>query len=285
VLFQEKDSGIFKIAYPDGQIGILAVMQPAAPNVAVDWAVSANRQHIVWSVTQHQDSLVYSDLYLGDFKGSKTLALHTSSTQGVGTRPLALTDDATTVFYTRRTDLFEPRARFPVEDNVYRLDVTSGQSTPLPICPAIPCAAAAVSQDGRLLGSLEATGQGGFRLRLRDLSINVDSLIDSTQTGQEEAGSLVISPEDRVAVFTTAHDAGKGRYQYTLVLADLVRHEQRVLTTTRTDYLRAAAFLAKDSAVLLVGDSGSYKLSFDGGSLVQVSDYVYLGSIPPDHTP
>jgi hypothetical protein len=279
VLFQEKDTGIFKIAYPDGQVGILAAMQPAAPNVVVDWAVSANRQHIVWSVTQRQDSLVYSDLYLGDSKGSKTLALHTSSTQSVGAMPLALTDDAATIFYTRRADLFAPRPLFLSADNVFRLDVASGQSAPLTVSNTCPCAVA-FSQDGRLFGALEPTGQGGFNLHLWDLSINVDWLVNTTQTGQEQAGALAISPESRVAVYTTAHDVGKGRYQYTLVLADLGQREQHVLTSTRSDNLRVAAFLVKDSAVLLVGNGGSYKLSFNGGTLLQVSSYVFLGSIP-----
>src|SRR5262249_41736655 len=44
VLFQESDTRLMKIAYPDGRVELFTPMQPSGPNLRIEWVVSENRE-------------------------------------------------------------------------------------------------------------------------------------------------------------------------------------------------------------------------------------------------
>ena len=95
----------------------------------------------------------------------------------------------------------------------------------------------------------------------------------------------MLSPDGSLAIYTSARGVrpvrGGAPERYALVLADLTRHEQRLMTDALPDNLRAVAFERDNSAVLVVGvdKDGTYKLSLKDGTLVPVSAYTYLGTI------
>jgi hypothetical protein len=127
VLFQENETGAIKIAYPDGRIELYPAIQPPDPKAAVNWIVSTDRKRIAWSVSKMSGTSTLSDLYTALSDGSdKKLVLHTSSTKNLIVVPLLITNDGTSVFYSRQIGTPGIYQLFPVAGDAFQLDVASG---------------------------------------------------------------------------------------------------------------------------------------------------------------
>ena len=168
VLFQENETGAIKVAYPDGRIVLHTAMQPTG-GAALTWVTSADRRRLAWSVSQRTNTSLLSDLYVAGSDGAeKKLALHTSSTRNIDTFPLAITDDGATVFYSRQVIAQKDYQLFPAFEDIFKLDVATGQTTQLPAGCACPVG---ISPDGRRFARLEpAADQKGFGVRIWDLA-------------------------------------------------------------------------------------------------------------------
>jgi hypothetical protein len=286
VLFQENDTGLIKIAYPDGRIELHSAMQPTGANQTINWVASANHSRIAWSVSQRTGTSLLSDLFVAESSGGdKKLVLHTSSTRNVDTLPLAVTDDGATVFYSRQDNTQKLYQLFPLPGDVFSLDVQSGKTTELPAKSPCVCAVG-FSPDGRRFGRLEpSTDPKGFGVRLWDLSIQADTPIKAPGIAHTQAGYLSIARDGSLAIYTSARGLPPARgvppERYALILVDVARHEQRLMTDPLVSNLRPVAFEPDNSAVLVVGvdKDGTYKLSVKDGTLLQVSAYTFLGTI------
>ncbi len=284
VLFQENDTHAIKVAYPDGRIALHTAMQPPSPDAALNWVTSADHRRIAWSVSQRTSTSLLSDLYVAMSDGSdKKLALHTSSTKNVDTIPLAITDDGATVFYSRQVSEQKNYQLFPVAGDVFKLDVASGQAAQL---PAGCACAVGFSPDGRRFARLEPSAdQKGFGVRIWDLSIKGDIQIQPSGIAHTQAGYLILSRDGSVAMYTSARGIAPAKgvppERYALMLVDLARRDQRLLTDPLVSSLRAVSFDPDNTAALVVGvdKDGTYKLSLKDGTLLQVSAYTFLGTI------
>jgi hypothetical protein len=284
VIFQEAATGIVRIATPDGRAAIFAAIQPVLPGVSVEWAVSPHRTRIAWTVTVGGAGAMVSDLYIAQASGEDTrLALHTTSTQGLGVLPLMVADDGAHVFYTRRTDLLEARPVPLTVEDVFRLDVATGLSDLLPEAEGCPCPVA-FSADGIQFARLEPLAQSGFVLRMWDLPSGLETLIAPPRLGAgaafDRGGATLILPDGRRALYTAAR--GTTQPRNALILAEAGRPEQRVITDRLPAFLRPVDYLPGSNAVLLIGSDGegTYKVSLEDGAIVRVSAYTYLGQIP-----
>jgi hypothetical protein len=285
VLFQENETGAIKIAYPDGRIELYPAIQPPDPKAAVNWIVSTDRKRIAWSVSKMSGTSTLSDLYTALSDGSdKKLVLHTSSTKNLIVVPLLITNDGTSVFYSRQIGTPGIYQLFPVAGDAFQLDVASGRATQLPDQARCACAVA-FSPDGRLFARLETTAGNGFGLRVWDLSIKVSTPIQPSQLPHTQAGYLILSHDGALAMYTSARGVppakGVPPERYALVLVDVVQREQRLMTEALPNNLRAVEFESDNSAVLVVGvdKDGTYKLSLKDKTLLAVSAYTYLGTI------
>jgi hypothetical protein len=285
VLFQENTSGAIKVAYPSGQIEPFDALQPSKPDSTVRWVVSANRKHIVWTITQMTNNTLLNDLYTANSDGSeKKPVLHTSSTRNIDTVPLSITNDGLIVFYSRQPKTPGDYRLFPVAGDIFLVDVITGQTGPLPDEAKCACAVT-FSADGHLFARLETNGGNGFGLRLWDLSINLSTAVAAPALSHTQAGYPLLSREGGLVIYTSARGVSPARgvppERFVLVLADISKREQKVLTAPLVNNLRAVAFEPDNSAVLLVGvdKDGTYKLSLKDGTLLQVSAYTFLGTL------
>jgi hypothetical protein len=284
VLYQEDDSGTIMVAYPDGRKAAYPAIQPPDPKATVNWVISPDRKRIAWAVSQLSETTLLSDLFVADIDGGgKKLALHTSSTKNIDTIPLALTNDGGTVFYSRQSSVPRNYQLFPVAGDVFRLDVASGQATQLPDNAKCACAVG-FTADGARFERLEATAQG-FAARLWDLAAKIDTPIGAPGISHTQAGYLVLSRDGNMAMYTSARGVppakGVPPERYALILIDVARREQRLMTPALVNKLRAVTFAPDNSAVLVVGadKDGTFKLSLQDGTLLQVSPYTFLGTI------
>ncbi|GEM_PF-1023040 len=284
VLYQEDDGGVIMVAYPDGRKAAHPAIQPPDSKATINWVVSPDRKRIAWTVSQLSQTTLLSDLFVASIDGSgKKLALHTSSTKNIETVPLALTNDGGTVFYSRQSSVSRDYQLFQVSGDVFRLDVASGQATQLPDNAKCACAVG-FTPDGARFERLEATPQG-FAARLWDLAAKIDTPIAAPGISHTQAGYLVLSRDGNLAVYTSARGVppakGVPPERYALILIDVARREQRLMTPALVNKLRAVSFAPDNSAVLVVGTDkdGTYKLSVQDGTLLQVSPYTFLGTI------
>src|SRR5258708_18195716 len=130
VLFQEIGTNAVKIAYPDGRIEAFSVIPTPDPKSNITWVVSADRKRIAWAVSLVQQPSLLSDLYTSSVDGNdKKLALHTSSTKGIDTFPLADSNDGTKIYYARQGPDKLLYQLFPTTTDLFSLAVPSGEAT------------------------------------------------------------------------------------------------------------------------------------------------------------
>jgi hypothetical protein len=285
VLFQENGMKAAKVAYPDGHIESFPAIQLPDPKATVNWVTSANGEHIVWAISQGQEQSILSDLYVADSDGSgKKLLLHTSSTKGIDTIPLAISDNGSSVFYARQGQSADSYQLFPTASDVYGLDVTAGTPTQLPGKTECSCAVA-FAANGKLFARLETSDAGGFGVHLWNFAINTDSQIPPLGLADKQAGWMLLSHDGNLLIYTTARGVppakGVPPERYAVVLVDIGQHTQRVLIEGLKVNLRPVAFERGNGVVVLAGtdSDGTYKLTLKDGTLLQVSAYTFLGSV------
>jgi hypothetical protein len=224
-------------------------------------------------------------MYLAAADGSNPkLILHSSSTKGIQTVPLAVTSEGATVFYARSAPDKRAYGLFPVATDVYSLDVASGQTTEMPGKTDCTCAVA-FSSNGSILARLESAGSQDFAVHIYNLGLKTDTLIAAPGLPNLQAGNLLVSDDNRLIAYTSARGVppakGVPAERYAIVVADLGQRAQRVVIDSLKNNLQPVAFEHDDSALILVGaaSDGTYKLSLSGKTLLQVSAYTYLGRI------
>ncbi|MHB8630256.1 MAG: TolB-like translocation protein [Aggregatilineales bacterium] len=290
LVFRDK-TGTANEAYPDGHIAPLNFIGTAPSGGSIRWAVSPDHSWIVWVIAHTEAGSLLSDLYVARADGTgKQLALHTSSSKGLGLRPLAITNDGSAAFYSRQADSANAVNTYLVAPDVYQVTTAAGQPVQLPGEPRCPCTAA-FSADGRLFFRLESTAHG-FAAHFVDLSANpAANSPGNTEVRLDppgliagfsivQAGDALLSDKGNLAVYSVASGAlGTKAAQYALILADATQRQQRVIVPPRSERLRPVAFAP--NALILVGadKDGTYRLWLPDGTLTPLSADTYLGTL------
>jgi hypothetical protein len=284
VLFQEAGSGFAKVVFPNGNAILNSWIPPETPNTHIEWVVSENKQWILWSVTQSQGSTFSNSLFIAGIDGSNVQQLlQAAPNESTGILPLVVANTGTLAFYSRQNPESAPYQLFPAIDNIFKVDVVAGASVPLAGEPKCACGAV-ISDDGKLFARLEpAPDQQGFDLRLWNVDINTDTLIDAPDISHLQSGYVLISPDGTKAVYSSARGKPPGKgvpaERYVLILADFQQRTQRILTEPSPDALRAIAFTTNNRAIIAVGvgKNGTYKILLESGTVTQESNYTFLG--------
>jgi len=280
-------SGAIHLARPDSK----SISLPAFPQIttsrSVDWVVSSDLRVLAWSVTEQREGQVYSDVYTLNLTNTSTaqkLVLHTSSTQGIGILPLAISTDGNTLVYARRDDLFTERPTSLPIGAGFRLNVPSGDTQPLPDGAGCPCITA-FSVESRSFARLEVSGQRGsptgYNAHVWNWTTNSEQTVNALPPAQSTirgSALMVLSQDGRLGAYVAARDTTTLR-PYTVMLVDLQVGKQRILLANLRDSLRPVGFSTDGTALMLLGvdKSGTYKIPLSGGSIVQVSTYSWLG--------
>ncbi|MEP7287011.1 MAG: hypothetical protein ABI947_14745 [Chloroflexota bacterium] len=286
VLYLENDTKAIKIAYPNGRTDPFPAIEVNNAKAQVDWVVSPNGKQIAWTVSLAGEQSLLSDLFVAGADGSaKKLVLHTSSTKGVDTIPLAVTDDGTQVFYARQTRDPQAYQLFATASDVFSVDIASGQPTELPGKTECLCALGFAANGHPFVRLQPAGDSGGFDALILDPSIKLETQISAPQLTHRQAGNLLMSRDGGTIIYTSARGVppakGVPPEQYAVIVADVSRREQHVVVAPQKINLRPIAFEHGNTVAILVnadGD-GTYKLSLKDGNLLPVSAYTFLGTI------
>jgi hypothetical protein len=280
VLFRAADTRDALVALPNGDIALHPYIPRPNDQTVTHWVASANSKWLAWAFTMRTERGTISDLFIVEgLIGENRMALHTTSTRGLGILPLAVSDDGAYIFYTRRTDLFEdlpPILDLPVE-SVLRLHVESGEALALPDSPACPCLMA-FSPDGRRALRLAATSDG-ITINLIELNGLIEQTIGALR-GYERPHYPVFAADGKKALFRLSRSSGRTRSA--LALADFTAREARLLTETPPEPLRPLMITARGDTALLLSLSapGTFKMTLADGTIARVSADSYLGTLP-----
>jgi hypothetical protein len=290
VIFRTK-TGSASEAYPDGHTASLDFTGSTPIGGTIRWSVSGNHSWIAWAVAHTEAGSLLSDLFVARADGTmKQLTLHTSSSTGLSLRPLAVTNDGTTVFYSRQADVTNAANSYPVASEVFQVTVANGQFAALPGEPRCPCGAA-FSTDGRLFFRLESTAYG-FAAHFIDLSaysasnpagtadVRLDPAPPIAGYSIVQAGDALESDKGNLGVYAVASGVLDTKFtQYALILADATRHQQLVILPPRASRLRPVAFAPNTVILVDVDKDGTYRLWLPDKTLTQLSADSYLGTL------
>jgi hypothetical protein len=282
VIYEEAETGAIKIAFPNGQTGFFALMPNHNSQSRVFWAVAADKQSVVWSVTIQGASGLSSDLFVADaLGGNKRLVLHTSSTSGIGLYPLLISGqgDGQAIFYSRRDDLFAANFTdsFLQTGDVYRLQLSSGDTATLPSAEGCPCPVG-LSASGQDFVRAIATGRGGYDLylwRLEAGAASAPTRIPANQQGQSGAGGFFFNPAGDALFFTTIRAPAGVRAEYSLMWAVASSGQQKLLVGQLRSEVRVVASFNALLATSAARD-GTYKIIGSAGLFVTVSALTLL---------
>jgi hypothetical protein len=125
-----------------------------------------------------------------------------------------------------------------------------------------------------------------FDVRVFNLDKAYDaSIAAERRSGFTQAGSIVIAPNGRYAVYALAEIAQMGtpeqRVRTVFMLIDLVTMTQQPLTEPITTFVRPTAWTEDNSAVIFTSpqQDGTWKITLQDRRLNKIAEPTYLGAL------
>lgn len=273
VIYEKAQTGAIMLAHADGILEPHPFIRRGVDTAAVRWAVSPDGQAIGW-VLVSQSGVSQAFVAWADGRDQRQLPISTP-TPPLELYPLALTDGMALFFYdAAHTPAADP---YDVFAHLAGYNVQGDAFFPLSGEPNCPCAAA-ISPDGRIYARLEADGGSGpFALHLWDLPTGAEIRIPPPEVSLAYAGDLILNRSGTLAAYSAANDPQAALSA--LLVVDAALQTQTVALDPGPDRYRPLAFIDGDTALLLAGADGTYKLDLTTGDLRHVSPARYLGTV------
>ena len=277
-----------KLIKPDGVIREHPFITMTSADYRLDWTVSNDRRQIAWSVSQRSaDQQLTTTIMLADQSGSQIRQLLVYGPRpGIRLLPVAFDADGATLYIDVHADGAERAAPFARRSNLFALDF-GGPGVVTRLLPGDAPCFCAVGFGKDLMLRLAPSGEpDSTQVEIYDIRSGAARVIAPVARGDyNEAGNLLLSPDDTLAVYAltraSGYRAGEQEPRTVLVLADLVNARQRVLGDALPALARPLLWTEDNSAVLytLEGHDGVWKLRLADGAMVKVADATYLGML------
>lgn len=287
VIFLDTRERQVKLAKADGVIRDHPFIHINAETQSVDWAVSQDKDWIVWSVSREvEDGQLITATWLADIAGSEIRELLVyGPREGVQLLPISFGASEREVLmeanamgsdglspYTRRTGLFT-------------LALSDGELATRAL-PGDPTCYCAVGFGANLMLRLAPNRElNGLDVEIYDLAGGERQVIPALSRGNyREGGNILVSADGKQAVYALSHvpaaDAGD-EIRTLLIHVDIEGGRQRIASSPIPDIIRPLRFGADNRiALIAMGQSdATYKLDLEDGRLVEVADALYLGQL------
>ena len=288
VIFFDTVEKRVKLVRSDGIIRDHPFIKITADGHRVDWAVSRDGAHIVWTISREveTDKLITAT-WLADVAGAEIRELLVYGPRaGIQLLPIDFGANRGEIFmevhadgsenlspYTRRTGLFSLLA---LEDEL----VTRA----LPGDLACFCA---VGFGANLMLRLAPNPEmSGLDVEIYRLDGGEPKVIPALSRGNySDAGNILLSADGKHAVYALSQIRESGEasddIRSVLVHVDIENLRQRIAGGPIADLLRPLSFTDENRAVLITTQRGdaTWKIDLAGGSVVEVAEAVYLGQL------
>lgn len=251
----------------------------------IDWATSDDNRLIAWTLTYGPPEAITTVTRVLTSDGTGPHEILSDGPQtGVRVLPIAFSEDGQSLYVDMYPDGLERYVAYSQYAGLHRLDIETGELTPLPDEPGCFCGAG-IRGDAFVRLSLNSD-PSGFDVRYYNLSSDRAATIAAQQFNNfTQAGDVLLTADGQLAVYALSDVADFGTQQQSIrtvfMLVDLRTMTQRPLTEPITTYVHPLQWTEDNSAILFtsVQNNGTWKISLDTGLLQKVAEATFLGSI------
>jgi hypothetical protein len=285
VMFYDVTLSRVRLAGPEGGVIDHPFIQPQANTRRIDWLLSPNADHIIWTLTTGNPNALSTVTMFADVDGSDTRQLLVDGPRdGIRAMPVAFSPDGATLYMDYQPDSIGELTPFRQYAGLFAVDIASGNSIMLPDEPGCFCGAGLGG--GKFLRMTLTSDLRGFDARLYDLPDGPGSLIPALNlVGFTQSGDVLMAADGSRAVYALAQITNFGTAAMStrtvFVLVDLENRTQTALTQPLDTFVRPLAWTDENSAILLTSPTleGTWKINLSDGNLVRIAGATYIGLI------
>ena len=290
ILFLDRSLGQVMLAHPNGELLPHPFIQPNTNTAYVEWVVDDATQQIAWTFTQRTNTgelLTLTTLAYWDGTNPRVL-LEDVPRRGVRAMPLAFINNQSALLMDYQPDQIGALTPYDEFAGLFQVRFdTPNQAEFLPNEPGCYCAGDLHEQ---LLVRLSLSEDlSGFEVHIHNLfTQNSITLPPVRLNGFTHAGDLMISPDERVALFALAQVERFGSAEQTLktayVLVDLVAHTQTILMQPSAVAFRPLQWTQNNASLLFYDphENGTWELRLDLPRFEKIANARYIGIITHD---
>ena len=282
VMYFDIEARQVKMARPGGHIRQHPFIIMSPDDYRVDWAVSADRKSIAWTLARRSaEQALATSTFVADAAGSDIReVLADGPREGLRILPIALADDQTELYMDVHPDGMSPTP-YTQYASLFALHLATGEIRNLPGEPACFLCAAGFGEG--LFARLTSDSQSpGIEVRLDSLHGGAARVIPAIpQDNAAQAGDILISPDGSLAVYALSQVDAKQAVQTVLARADLHKLEQSILGRPMAGFAHPIAWAEDSGAILFTNEqrSGTWKINLNTGRLVKTATATYLGHL------
>ena len=282
VMYFDIEARQVKVARPGGPIRQHPFIIMSPDDYRVDWAVSADRKSIAWTLARRDaEQALTTSTFVADAAGSDIReVLADGPREGLRVLPIALADDQTELYMDAHPDGMNPTP-YTQYASLFALHLATKEIRELPGEPACFLCAAGFGEG--LFARLTTDGQSpGVEARLDSLHGGAARVIPAIpQDDAAQAGDVLISPDGSLAVYALSRMDAKQAVRTVLVRVDLHKLEQSILGRPMAGFAHPIVWTEDSGAMLFTNKqrSGTWKIDLDAGRLVKTATAAYLGHL------
>lgn len=287
VIFYDSAERQVKLGKADGVIRDHPFIHLTAESHRVDWAISDDKEWIVWSISrQVDDGQLITATWLADVAGTEVRELLVYGPRdGIQLRPIGFGENHSEIFmealalgsegsgiYTRRTGLFA--LALPDDELVTR--ALPGDQT---------CFCAVGFGANLMLRLAPNRASNGVDVEIYAMDSGDKQVVPALSRGNySEGGNILVSDDGKQAVYALSQvgAAGeRGAIRSVLVYIDIESGRQRIAGSPIAGPIRPFAFSEQNRAALVAAEQSgeTLKVELEEDRLVNVADAIYLGQI------
>ena len=288
VVFFDSAERQVKLGKADGVIRDHPFINFTAGSQRVDWAISDDKEWIVWSISRLADNgQLVTATWLADVAGTDVRELLVYGPRdGIQLRPIGFGENQSEIFmealalgsegsglYTRRTGLFA----LALEEDELATRALPGDQT---------CFCAVGFGANLMLRLAPNRALNGLDVEVYVLDSGEARTIPAISRGNySEGGNILISDDGKQAVYALSQVGGatgeQSEIRSVLVLVDIENGRQRIASSPIAGPVRPLSFSEQQRAALVAAEQSgeTLKVELEDGRLITVADAIYLGQI------
>lgn len=288
VIFLDSQAGQVKLAKADGIIRDHPFIHASSDARRVDWVVSRDGEHIVWTISQMvSDGQLVTATWLADIAGAEIRELLVYGPRaGIHLLPIAFSENKSEIYMEAHVDGSEGLSPYAQRTGLFALVVTADElhTRALPGDPNCLCAVGfGANRMLRLAPNLDA---GGLDVEVFPLDGGEGQIIPALSRGDyRDGGNILLNADGTQAIYALSQvrdsAAETDLIRTLLVHVDISNGQQRIASNPIPDFARPLAFTDDDRALLFTARRSNltYKLDLEKGRQSEVADAVYLGQL------
>ncbi|MCY3917015.1 MAG: hypothetical protein OXG49_13475 [Chloroflexi bacterium] len=277
-----------KLGKADGVIRDHPFINLTAESHRVDWAVSNDKEWIVWSISRREeDGQLITATWLSDVAGTEIRELLVYGPRdGIQLRPISFGEDQSEIFMEALALGSEESGIYRRRTGLFALALVEGELVTRALPGDQTCFCAIGFGANRMLRLTPNRATNGLDVEIYALDSGEKQTIPALSRGNySEGGNILISADGKQAVYALSQVrelAGEqDEIRSVLVHVDIENGRQRIASSPIAGTIRPLGFSERSRAALVAAEQSgaTLKVELEDGRLVTVADAIYLGQI------